>query len=78
MSAPEAEELGEVSSVDTAALALSPSAAPDAKPPPLQAPSPQPRVAAAPAAQTVPRPAPSDPLAPVRALSEEEMIALFS
>jgi len=77
MSAPEAEGLDEVSSVDTAALALPPSAALEAKPLP-QAPSPQPRVAAAPAAQAVPRSAPSDPLAPVRALSEEEMIALFS
>ncbi|MGD0027036.1 MAG: hypothetical protein ABSC37_20845, partial [Xanthobacteraceae bacterium] len=39
MNAPEAAGLGEVSSVDTAALALSASAAPDAEPPP-QAPSP--------------------------------------
>ena len=43
--------------------------------PPLQ----QSRVAAAPAQpQPVPRPATNDPLGPVRALSEEETIALFS
>jgi hypothetical protein len=78
MSAPEAEASGEVFSVDAAALALSSSAAPDAKPPPPQAPSPQPRVAAPSAAQAVLGSAPSDPLAPVRALSEEEIIALFS
>ena len=34
--------------------------------------------AAAPVARQIPRPAPKDPLAAVRALSEEELIALFS
>jgi hypothetical protein len=43
---------------------------------PSRPPSPQSRVAAAP--QPVPRLAPNDPLGPVRALSEEETIALFS
>jgi hypothetical protein len=41
-------------------------------------PSPRPVGAAAPAARAIPRPPPSDPLAAVRALSEEELIALFS
>jgi hypothetical protein len=35
-------------------------------------------VAPAPVAREIPRPAPKDPLAAVRALSEEELIALFS
>jgi hypothetical protein len=34
--------------------------------------------APAPVAREIPRPAPKDPLAAVRALSEEELIALFS
>ncbi len=42
-----------------------------AEPPPLL-------IAPAPAARAIPRPAPNDPLAAVRALSEEELIALFS
>lgn len=50
------------------------SAKPDAKP---QAQPASPRAASA-APQAAPRPGPADPLAPVRALSEEEMIALFS
>ncbi len=39
---------------------------------------PKPRVAAAAPAQPVPRPVSNDPLGPIRALSEEETIALFS
>jgi len=39
---------------------------------------PQPRAAAAAPAQPVPRPVSNDPLGPIRALSEEETIALFS
>jgi hypothetical protein len=41
-------------------------------------PLPQPRVAAAAPVQPAPRPVSNDPLAPIRALSEEETIALFS
>ncbi len=44
---------------------------------PLEQPS-QPRAAATPVARAMSRPAASDPLASVRALSEEELIALFS
>jgi hypothetical protein len=47
-------------------------------PPPAAPQSAPPRVAAAPASRAIPRPAASDPLAAVRALSEEELIALFS
>lgn len=55
-----------------------PPAEPDRSP--LEQPSP-PRVAAMPVTRAVPRPAtsdPRDPLAAIRALSEEELIALFS
>ena len=54
--------------------ATPPTAKPDSKPQVQPAP---PRVAPA-APPPAPRPVPADPLAPVRALSEEEMIALFS
>jgi hypothetical protein len=50
----------------------------DPKPQTAASPSPQSRVAAAAPAQPVSRPASNDPLGPVRALSEEETIALFS
>jgi hypothetical protein len=50
----------------------------DPKPQTPASPSPQSRVAAAAPAQPVSRPASNDPLGPVRALSEEETIALFS
>jgi hypothetical protein len=43
-----------------------------------QPPSAPHRVATTPASRAIPRPAASDPLAAVRALSEEELIALFS
>jgi len=49
--------------------------------PGTQAPLPQPRITASPAspgARPIPRPAPNDPLMALRALSEEEIIALFS
>ena len=62
---PESEQAAEV------ALSVLPSS--EAEPPPMTNQS-----RAAPAAQPVPRPAPNDPLGPVRALSEEEIIALFS
>ncbi len=54
--------------------ATPPTAKPDAKPQAQPAP---PRGAPA-VPPPAPRPAPTDPLAPVRALSEDEMIALFS
>lgn len=76
MSAPEAGGLGEVTAPNTAALALSPFPGPVPKPSPT--PTPQLRPASGAPAQAVPRQVPNDPLAPVRALSEEEMIALFS
>jgi len=47
-------------------------------PPPAEPQSAPPRVAGAPASRAIPRPAARDPLAAVRALSEEELIALFS
>jgi len=45
--------------------------------PPVQLPTPQLRIAAGSAIRSSPRPAPSNPLAALRALSEEELIALF-
>jgi hypothetical protein len=48
------------------------------KAPPASAPSPQPPVDETPAAPAVPPAASYDPLAALRALSEEELIALFS
>jgi hypothetical protein len=62
------------SAPDIPLSAIPPTAKLDAKPP-VQPASPRAAPAAPPPA---PRPAPADPLAPVRALSEEEMIALFS
>ncbi len=56
------------------AIAPTPVVTPDAKPQAQPAPSRAAAIAPTPA----PRAAPADPLAPVRALSEEEMIALFS
>jgi hypothetical protein len=50
----------------------------DPKPQTAVSPSPQSRIAAAAPAQPVSRAASNDPLGPVRALSEEETIALFS
>lgn len=47
-------------------------------PHPAVQPGPPPLRAAVPVTRPVPRPSASDPLAPVRALSEEELIALFS
>ena len=76
ISAREPGSLGEVSAPETAALALSLSAGPVPKPSPAT--TPQLRPASGGPAQAVPRQVPNDPLAPVRALSEEEMIALFS
>ncbi len=46
--------------------------------PPAAPTLPPPRVSAGPATRAIPRVAPSDPLAAVHALSEEELIALFS
>ncbi len=46
--------------------------------PPAEVPAELPHAAAPSSPRTVPRPAASDPLAAVRALSEEELIALFS
>ena len=60
-------------SEQAAKVALSVLSSSEAEPPPMTNQS-----RAAPAAQPVPRPAPNDPLGPVRALSEEEIIALFS
>jgi hypothetical protein len=65
-----AENVPEPEQAAEAALSALPSLEPE---PPM----PQRSRAAAPA-QPVPRPASNDPLGPVRALSEEETIALFS
>jgi hypothetical protein len=74
----DAERPSAPSEFDAAGFARSPATAPNAKPP-TQTPLPPTRVAPAVPAQAVaPRQAANDPLAPVRALSEEEMIALFS
>lgn len=75
MSAPGAEKMSDAAPSERSAPAAPPAAKPDAKPP---APAVPPRVAAAPSAQQAPRPVVIDPLAPLRALSEEETIALFS
>jgi hypothetical protein len=56
-------------------------AAPPPPPPvrlPLEQPLPQPRAAATPMARSAARPTPSDPLDTIRALSEAELVALFS
>jgi hypothetical protein len=45
---------------------------------PLEQPLPQPRAAATPMARSAARPTPSDPLDTIRALSEAELVALFS
>jgi hypothetical protein len=50
---------------------------PESKPPPAPT-LPPPRGNVGPATRAIPRAAPSDPLAAVRALSDEELIALFS
>jgi hypothetical protein len=52
-------------------------AKPESKPPPAPT-LPPPRGNVGPATRAIPRAAPSDPLAAVRALSDEELIALFS
>ncbi len=81
MSDLEVKELHEPSAAAGAAPALSAPAGQDAKPPPASVsplPSPSPRAATGVPPQAVSRTPPNDPLAPVRALSEEEMIALFS
>lgn len=67
----------ELSALDAVARALFPSAAPKATPPTALAPLPQRRADSETRSRAVPGPAPSDPLAPLRALSEEETIALF-
>jgi len=76
--APEAESLSGAAVLAAAALAFAPAAGQDvnrnAPPPPL----PPPRTAAGAPPQASPRLPANDPLAPVRALSEEELIALFS
>jgi hypothetical protein len=69
----DAANLSELAAPNTSAPALSPSVEPSIK----QASLPQSRSAAAPV-QNAPRATSNDPLAPVRTLSEEEMIALFS
>lgn len=75
LGAPGAGQMPDVAAPENSAPAPSLAAKPDAKPPAPPAP---PRIAAAPPPQQAPRPVATDPLAPVRALSEEELIALFS
>ena len=60
-----------------AAMAAPVPSVPPAVAPPTEPPPPQLRIATASAIRQVPRPAPSNPLAAMRALSEEELIALF-
>ncbi len=59
------------------AMAAPVPSAPPAVAPPMEPAPPQLRIATASAIRQVPQPAPSNPLAALRALSEEELIALF-
>jgi hypothetical protein len=77
MNAGQAASSSEPPAPATLAPAVAPITSPVVKPA-EPAPLPSPPRAAASAPPTAPRPTANDPLAPVRALSEEEMIALFS
>lgn len=70
--------VGEASSRVSSGVRPAFSAPPTPAKPDVEQPWPQPKAAAAPIARAIPRLAPSDPLAAVLALSEEELIALFS
>jgi hypothetical protein len=75
----EGEAASQVLAAESSASALSVSPSIEAKPPSPTAPTtPPPLANLAPPPRFTPRAAPGDPLASMRALSEEELIALFS